>query len=118
MSGIVPAILSAAGGMLAVDFVPMIVSKFVPSLGSGTMAYLTQGATLFAGFKLLRGSARVGFVAGGAAKILYSLVAGPIMSLLTPTTVTTAAATAGYDGLAAPAPATMGDANPYGEGIF
>ncbi len=116
-----PLIFGAGAGAIATSLAPVLIGRFVPSLGSGVMTYAVEGATALVGYKAFGKGTKfgLGWLAGGVAKIIYDLAAGPIMGLLTPTTVTTAAATAGYDGLAAPAaPATMGDANPYGEGIF
>ncbi len=122
MKGLMPLVLGAGAGAVSTALVPALLGKVVPSLSSGYMTIAVEGVSAVAGYKIFGGKFGLGWLAGGLAKVIYDLAAGPIMSLLTPTTVTTAAAaTAGYGDmgmLAAPVPG-MGDAaNPYGENIF
>lgn len=124
-----PLLISAGGGAVSMDLVPAFVGRFVPFLNDGMMRYVTQGATGYVGYKVIKRfagqSAAIGFVAGAASKVIYDLAMGPLLSLLTPSQPAT---TSGYGtyipaGYGAYLDTGMGDlgdlgGNPYGEGIF
>ena len=127
MTGMIPTIVAAGVGAISMDMVPALVTRYVPFMGSGMMAYVTKGATVYGGYlvakKVAGQSAAIGFLAGAGGKILYDLAAGPILAMLAPAP----AATSGYGAYLPPSmgaylPPSMGaatlDANPYGEGMF
>ncbi len=120
MKNLLPIAIAAGVGAVSVDLVPGLIGRYIPMLNTGVMSYVTKGGTLFLGYKVAKKfgghQAAVGFVAGGSAKIIYDLAAGPIMSLMLPApAVTTAgiidsAGMSGYDDIA--------DDGVYGSGIF
>jgi hypothetical protein len=106
LKGLMPTVLGVTTGVLSVDAIPLLISKFMPSITTGVMLYGVQAATIVGGGMLAKKvggrEAQVAFVAGGIGKVILNFIGSSVLSMIasigTPatTTTTTAPATSGY----------------------
>jgi FtsH-binding integral membrane protein len=109
LKGLMPTVLGVTTGVLSVDAIPLLISKFMPSITTGVMLYGVQAATIVGGGMLAKKvggrEAQVAFVAGGIGKVILNFIGSSVLSMIasigtpattTTTTTTTAPATSGY----------------------
>lgn len=92
------------GGVIAVDALPTLIGRFMPSLATGYMVYAMQGASVFAaqwvGKKVGGKQVQMAVIAGGVGKMIYNFIGGYIISMITSIApAATATATSGFGAL-------------------
>jgi hypothetical protein len=103
MKHLLPMVLSVTSGVIAVDALPLVLSRFIPAAGTGIMNYAAKAGAIVGGGMIAKKvggrDAQVAFIAGGVGKVLLDLVGNTVVSMIAsvaPAAPTAAASTAGY----------------------